>query len=992
MTIMIPTYKLKYIIVLIFLNLITLQVKAQILPSPSKISSPDAGFITDLTKVKNVSPASSAESENYLFSLAVTYFYQNNYSFAKRYFQLFLYNSAFSVYRPESLYKLAMSHFYMGEYENSREVFISLIEQYPEYFLLGQVQFYIAENYRLEKEYPEAVKWYDESIANKKSNPLIDKSFFNRGICLEEMREYQSAIDSYERILSYYSDSEISADAQVRLGFCYYRLNDFERSIIELSNPALKNVELGKKAEYLFFLGDSYFNSQEYAEAQKYFDEIIVLYPQFEYIRDVRYALAWAHFELKEFADAFKEFSILSQGSDSIALISTFWKGESIRKMGNLKEAIKVYEDFQKRFPSSSYNEGILFQIGKIYFELKQYESSTKYLLSLLSSSRNQELIAHANLLLGDMELNNRNYQLALKYYDLARNNLKERFSVFKALLGYGISLHNLNQYDQSSAILSVIDSLAPNFESGLTNFYMGENYFKSGNYLTAYKYYGKVSSDDDVIYSTALYSKGYCLFNLRDYNNASYVFQDFIKMFPRDNRLTDVRLRLADALFSNKGYDEALKNYDALLAQKGVKNQDYILYQTAQVYYKLNRQDKAQAQLNTLIRSYSRSQYLENAYYLSGWIYFQERNYERAIEKYRELIYRLPKSKLVPTAYYSIGDSYYNAGSFAEAIEAYEKVVNDYRGASNWFDAVTGLQYCHVALGDIERAAQILNDFALANKQLSGSEQLFLKKGELYYSNRDYSGAKNSYYEFINNFPKSKLIVDAHYWAGKSCQNLGEYEEAKDNFNIVLNKFSSSDFTISAVIDLAAIYEFEGSADKAISLYNRVIKNNESSKRLSELMFLKAKLLQRLGDMSNAYDLFEEITQSFEDNVFSEKSKLELGRIEFEAGRYDNAVRILQRLANSRNDDIGAEAQFILGSTFLVQRKTTEAITAFVRVINIFSRFDEWVKQSYLSLGEIYEQAKDTKKAKEMYLSLVNRKGTDEYTDEAKMRLKRLK
>ncbi|NUN09842.1 MAG: tetratricopeptide repeat protein [Ignavibacteriaceae bacterium] len=965
---------------------------AQLLPSAGHLKIPttaDYSYLFKKTENKNISQLSRNNSD---FALASGFYQEKNYSFAKKYYQLFLYNSTFSLYRPEALYRLAFCDFFLGNYSESREIFGQLVAQYPSYYILGEIHHNIAESYRIEKNYRSAIEWYQAAIQNKTTNPVIDKSYFALGICFEEVSEYQKAIDSYEKILSYYSDSEVYADAQIRLGFNFYKINEYERSIIELSNPSLKNIELGKKAEYLFFLGDSYFHSREYESAARYFEEIVETYPDFEFIRDVRYALAWTHLEKKDYTQAFKEFSLLAQGSDSIALLSTYWKGESIRNLGNLREAIKIFEDFQKRFPSSSYIDGVLFQIGKIYFELKQNENATKYLLNLLNQTRNQELIAHTNLLLGDMEFSNRNYQIALKYYDNARNNIKERFSVFKALLGYGISLHHLKQYDQSIAILSVIDSLAPNFESGLTNFYLAENYFKKENYLVAHRYYGRVSSDDETIYSTALYSKAYCLFNMRDYNNASYVFQDFLKMFPKDSRGTDVRLRLADALFSNKGYEEALRNYDILLSSKDSKNQDYILYQTAQVFYKLNRMDRAQAQLNTLIRSYSRSQYLENAYYLSGWIYFQERNYERAIEKYRELIYRVPKSKLVPTAYYSIGDSYYNAGNFTEAISAYEKVIRDYRNSPNWFDAVNGLQYCYVALGDIESAAKILNDYALRNKQSGFSDQLFIKKGELYYSNRDYANARASYYDFINIYSGSKLVPEAYYWAGKSSQNLGEFEEAKQNFNLIISRYPGSDFTISAVIDLASIYESEGSSDKAISLFNRIIKSNETSKRLSELMFLKAKLLQRIGDMSGAYDLFEEITQSFEDNVFSEKSKLELGRIEFQSGRFENAIRLLQKLANTRNDDIGAEAQFILGNTFLVQKKTEDAITAFVRVINIFFRYEEWVKQSYLALGSIYEQKKDTKKAKEMYQVLVNRKGTDDYTNEAKNRLKRIR
>ncbi len=109
-------------------------------------------------------------------------------------------------------------------------------------------------------------------------------------------------------------------------------------------------------------------------------------------------------------------------------------------------------------------------------------------------------------------------------------------------------------------------------------------------------------------------------------------------------------------------------------------------------------------------------------------------------------------------------------------------------------------------------------------------------------------------------------------------------------------------------------------------------------------------------------------------------------------AKQYDDAMPYFQNLVQNRTDDIGAQAQYYLGESYLEQKDYDDAITAFVRVGTIFPAYNEWVTKSYLKLGDCYTDTKDFARAKEMYKAVLTKHKGDVYGKEAGIKLRKLK
>ena len=190
----------------------------------------------------------------------------------------------------------------------------------------------------------------------------------------------------------------------------------------------------------------------------------------------------------------------------------------------------------------------------------------------------------------------------------------------------------------------------------------------------------------------------------------------------------------------------------------------------------------------------------------------------------------------------------------------------------------------------------------------------------------------------------------------------------------------------------MVTIYNNRKDYNSALIILNKSLDKLSKSPRLAELKFIKAETVINKGDINDAYDVFVDIVQNYNGNIFAEKSKIELGVIDLTAKRYDNAAIYFKSLSESRNDELGAKAQFYLGELYAEQVKYPEAVTAFVRVKTVFSAYDEWLTRSFLKLGDVYVEMKDYNKAREMFKVVLSKHKGDAYGKEAQIKLRTLK
>jgi TolA-binding protein len=908
-------------------------------------------------------------------------------------FESFLKLYPLSSFRESVLYELGTIYYHNDEYRKARENLTALIYEYPESAFIGSAYYWIGESYSAQNKFIDAEENLKEAISRRDENNFITHSIYALGQLYEKTGDYNNAVAHYDELLTYYKNSPLAPRAQLRIGVCYFILKDYDSAVLELTDPQINNLSREEIVEAKYFLANAFVRLRDYKNATTIFEELLSDNYDSALTNKINYSLAWIKFQKNEFNEAFKIFDELSRvENDTIAIASLFWSGECKRYLGESVQANEIYDLFIKKYPSHPYAARAQLGKGTSYYSQNLSQEAESSLLRAVNSN---DLYARgkAFALLGELKLNQ-------KLFSEARSNFQEAVKLTsnypdiynRTLLGLGVSEFFLSNYDDALRNLELLKNRSRDFESDKTNFYLAESYLMRGEYSAAIKHYNQVSPSNDELRKPVIYGKAYAYFNLKDFPNAIYYFNDYVTKYRTDQNVNDAKLRLADSYFGIKSFDKASQIYRELFTNDIlISNDDQTYYQYSQSLFKAGRSNDAIEEFIKLQQKFPRSKFADASQYVVGWIYFQQNNFRAAIENYEKLLTRYPSSSLKPIAYYSIGDSYFNLGDYEESINYYNRVLTEFPNTPYILDAVNGIQYAYLAKDQPDRAVSFIDQFVSSNPSSKFSDQIFFKKGDIFYSSDDYNNAMIAYQEFISRYPSSQLIPNAYYWIGKSAAFLKREAEAIDNFNRVLSINLRSTIGISAAIDLANIYTNKNDFSSAIRVLNSSIDAQPTSNQVPELLYLRAVAEIKSINLEEAYKTLDQIVTYYEGSVFAAKAKIELSVLEIDRKNFDNALILLKELAEKRLDDIGARAQYLIGLTYYEQNNMNDAIIAFVRVRSVFSGYDEWFTKSLLKLGDCYVKLNDKQQAREMYRAVINRHKTGELAQEANRKLKQL-
>lgn len=908
-------------------------------------------------------------------------------------FEVFIRDFPLSNFRDEALYKLGIIYFKSLNYAKAREKLITLVNDYPNSEYFGEANYWIGEAFISENRLLEAEEFLLQSLTVSERNAKLDYSIYSLGNLYERKGNYEKAVSYYDELLSYYSESILAPYAQLRIGISYYRLNDYENAILELTDPRIFELPQDLQIEGEYVLANAYSRAKRFNEAKTIFQEILDRTPEGITEDQIKYGLGWVNFQTNQFDEAYKIFhSLIASLEDSIRIKSLYWSAECKRYMGQIDEAAKIYQQFLNLYPDHVNAYAVKFNIGIIYYNKKEYEKSLRFLYEA-SNSPDVNTKARALTLMAEINLDKKKYDDAKALFEQAQATLPNDFKLKNRIdLGLGSAYYFTNSFVAAIDVLEKLRNRTENFEPDKLHFYLGESYFARGNFSKARDNFKRIAPTNGEVGRQSLYGLAYSYFNLRDYANASYYFKEYTKLFPKDELKQDAMLRLADCYFGLKDFDLAVKEYENIFANTR-KNRIEVRahFQFAQALFKNNQPYKAIQAFRDLQIIYPKSKYADDAQYMIGWILFKQNDFQNAISEYFKIPGKYSSSPLIPLVYYSIGDCYFNLAQYEEAVTFYTTVVNDYPNSKYVFDAINGITYSYLVQDLPDNAAAVINNYIALNPTSKFGDQILYKKGELYYNVGDFEAARLGYKEFIATYPQSKFVPDAYYWIGKASENLGHIEDAIYNFNLVKENYLYSNVGISAVLELGRIYTERNDPVTALANYNYIIEKLPEAKGIEEVKFKKAKVLLSINKLNEAYKELNDLTVYYDGSVFADKAKVELGLLELARSNYENAKSLFKTVSEKRKDDIGAEAQYYYGSALFDEGNINDAISALVRVRSVFSRYDIWFTKALIKLGDCYAKIGDKRNAREMYRAALKRHSKDDLGKEAKKKLRRL-
>jgi TolA-binding protein len=899
-----------------------------------------------------------------------------------------------SRYVPEAYLKLGQSRIRLKKNSEAITAFKTVLENYSESEKAGEAAYWIGEASLRNDDTQNALKYYTLAYENFPKNRLRDYALYSIAWTYQKRTEYAKAADWYGKLISEFPQSTLTPGAYVHIGECFYYAKEYQQAIDVLTKSRLDihdEEELGN-ADYL--IAEAFYKLGDNDNAQKLYKRFLVDHPQHKLAPEVLYVLGWSYLNQKNYPKAIEIFQALAIQSDELGYASLYRRSVVERLMGKTDKALQTLNEVLKRELQGEWSDNALFDIGMIYFEENNLSEAKLYFQRLITEFPKSDVLADGCRMLGECFLTENNFKDAQGWFEKALALPAASFDV-KVEAGFqsALCIFKLKQYKDAAAKFSAFIQQYPKHpKSGEAKFYQAEAEYRLGNFDKSTRLYQEsVEGAGAKKKEESFYGVAWSFYKQGKFQQAIESFEQLLVGYPKGKFAFDARLRLGDAYFFLKEYKKAIGSYRTLIRlYPDSASIDYAYYQLGQSYVMDGNNTEAMKVFEGLIKALPQSTLADDAQFAKGWINFQRKEYGEAIKEFQELVKEYPSSELVPRAYYSLGDSYYNLQQYVAAEKSYREVLRQFPKSNYIADATTGIQYCYIAQGKDADAVEVIDDFVKENPTSAASEDLQLKKGELLFNKKKYADAATVYRGFAEKNPNSKLLASALYSLAKCYRMEGNPDEAALAFERAANTPHALEKVIGeSLFEAAEIYNSQHKMEKALLVLQQVQEKVKDPEIIAEAKVRTGQSFLLADNTKDASAQFEQVIKDFGDLPIADEARVARARIYFQEGAFDQAKTIAEKIATSRKDELGAEAQYIIGASHAGKKEWANVITALLRVKYVFPLYERWVGRAYLGLGDAYEQTKDAKRARESYQAVLKLKTDKSVIEEAQRRLK---
>jgi tetratricopeptide (TPR) repeat protein len=725
-----------------------------------------------------------------------------------------------------------------------------------------------------------------KELKNKGIYDKVSKAYFKLGYAFYSKKEFEQAIEYFNSSIKYNPDL---LESHFYLVQVYYDIGKIGLSLDECEevlriDPQNKEIvwfikkneqakKYGRKAYENYEKGYLAYKNNNYAEAINYFKSSILNNSEY---KDSHYYLALSYYNIGDFDNSI-----------------TQWN-----------EVIKIdpFDNSAKRFLNKSleekkYGRDTLryFNIGYDYYIKGEYEKAIEEFKKSLSCNpkfeKAQKYLSRSYYQLNQMDKYREEIEKATR---LKVINDEEKVEEHYKL---GYEFYSLKKYQVAIEELKKALNLKNDYPAA--RYLLAECYFKQKEYKIALVEYDRVVSDSakNEYTDDSLLGSGWCYYLLEKYEEADKRFSKLLMDFPQSDLALQAYYKLGKSNFKRENYQKVIEVYKEFIKK-------YPQYKGEEI---------------------------EEIYFLLGQSYLWLKKYKEAEESFEKLILLYPQSGIIFQAKYYKSLCLFNQDKYEETIENLEELISEEEGRvdnKQRAEAQYLLSRCWINLREYNKASKELEDL----KQYKTSNPLIFEKsifdlGLTYSIQGDKEKAILKFQEFIEKYPKSKLIESAHFKLSECLFDLKKYK-------LVLNELEG----ISTV----------------------------------DALYLKIKTFEQLGDQEGEIFALEELIKRYPKNEFSQEAYFKLGNYYYNQKKYKEAVGEFSKVIEFfPSSDFITESYYWIGWSYFKLADYQKANEYFKRVEERGKNLGLRQKAQFMAAESLYN-LKDYSKAREEYENFI--------------------
>lgn len=638
-----------------------------------------------------------------------------------------------------------------------------------------------------------------------------------------------------------------------------------------------------------FHLGELFYKKKRYKDAISCFEQIAPEDLKYEARESQLFKLAYAHFNLKDFDEAFPLFHQTSQ-------LKGKHYGDALYYMGFISFYREDYDTaltyFSKLDNEDKYVKVIPYYKTQIYFIRGEYEEIEKYAVPKVKMS-GVKYKNEMNYVIGQTYFQQGNFESALPflkgYVDGSSKVRKED------LYQLAYTQYKFGKYQEAIKnfldLNTVQDSLGQN-----AMYHLADCYLKTQEKEKARSAFDDAAqlSFDPYIQEVSSFNYGKLSYELDQDRIAIKSLRKFIDNYPSSERNNEAKNLLGSILENTNNYDEALTIIESIPSPSVGLKRSYqkMAYLRGIELYNDNKTDQAQKLFDQSL-TYPESKQVEGlCHFWKGNISYGREDYKGTIREMQRYLSRggLAAAPASPSsANYTIGYAHFKRKEYRKAESAFKACLNEIKKSPDQEtrerimpDALLRTSDCAFMQRDYNTAQKGYNE-VISNNWV-GADYATYQKGIISGLNGDYQGKVSTLQSIKSKFPDSYYEDDALFEIAKTQAFQGQFAPAITTYKSLVQNHENSSHYVSALNEMALMHYNLDQYDQAITYFDKVIKEHPNDPEAQNAIVGIKDVFIAKGDSKGYFKYIKGV-----DNVSFTSSAQDSTRYQFAETLYEN-------------------------------------------------------------------------------------------------------